>query len=121
MVRVRMRICILLTATQFWPSALAQFDLFCVNGKQLPQLFLLGSQKCGTSSLATQLNNEWKLAFSKNGNLGNGLGKEVHYFDKGGTELGRFADRFPNCGPNTLTMDGTPNYVLACAQMPAPF
>ena len=30
-------------------------DLFCVNGRRIPALFIVGAQKCGTTSLAKQL------------------------------------------------------------------
>ncbi len=30
-------------------------DSWCVNGRQLPALFLVGAQKCSTTSLADQL------------------------------------------------------------------
>ena len=32
---------------------------FCFEGHQLPELFLLGVQKCGTTSLTKQLFTEW--------------------------------------------------------------
>ena len=32
---------------------------FCFEGHQLPELFLLGVQKCGTTSLTKQLFDEW--------------------------------------------------------------
>ena len=40
-----------------WMASLAvgSDDLFCHNGHQLPSFFLLGAQKCGTTSLASQL------------------------------------------------------------------
>ena len=30
-------------------------DPFCVNGRQLPSLFLVGAQKCGTTSMGVAL------------------------------------------------------------------
>ena len=30
-------------------------DLFCVNGHRIPAMFIVGAQKCGTTSLAKQL------------------------------------------------------------------
>ena len=30
-------------------------DLFCVNGRRIPAMFIVGAQKCGTTSLAKQL------------------------------------------------------------------
>lgn len=84
-------------------------DIFCFNGRRLPALFVLGEQKCATTSLATQLVHEW-------GVLESNVGKEVHYFDNGGRSLAGFASKFPTCGgPNQLTVDLTPNYILGYA------
>ena len=37
----------------------AASDPFCHNGHQLPSLFLVGAMKCGTTSLAQQLFDEY--------------------------------------------------------------
>ena len=37
----------------------AATDPFCHNGHQLPSLFLVGAMKCGTTSLAQQLFDEY--------------------------------------------------------------
>ena len=80
-------------------------SLFCVNGRQLPHLLLLGAQKCGTTSFAYQLREEYSVSPALTSH------KEVHYFDNGGASLEGYAEQFPPCGPDTLTFDGTPNYV----------
>ena len=35
---------------------------FCLDGHELPSLFILGAQKCGTTSMAKQLFDEYGFA-----------------------------------------------------------
>lgn len=115
--------------------------LFCYEGRQLPSLFLLGEQKCSTSSLADLLVSEWNfLTAERNHPYKPYTGKdalqpslevpslystgphrrqlkykEVHYFDHlRGVEpdLAMYASAFPSCGEGVVTFDGTPNYIL---------
>jgi hypothetical protein len=91
-------------------------DLFCYDGHQLPELFILGSQKCGTTALSTWLRD--------NNGASHGTwcpedaafpaycdGKEHHFFDspdrvkKG---IGNYAAQFAKCG--NFTYDATPDY-----------
>ena len=89
-------------------------DLFCVDGKQIPSVFLLGSQKCSTSSLAAQLLTEGRLRGPKSP-LAH---KEAHYFDHNhSSNILAWAARFHDgCGSSMVAFDGTPNYVLIYAR-----
>eukprot|EP00316_Scyphosphaera_apsteinii_P020376 CAMPEP_0119308834 /NCGR_PEP_ID=MMETSP1333-20130426/12799_1 /TAXON_ID=418940 /ORGANISM="Scyphosphaera apsteinii, Strain RCC1455" /LENGTH=366 /DNA_ID=CAMNT_0007312699 /DNA_START=138 /DNA_END=1238 /DNA_ORIENTATION=- len=88
-------------------------DIFCYEGRQLPSLFLLGAQKCATSSLATQLFEEWGVSRGAPFHDGHQWSdsKEHHFFDdeartpKG---LSYYAKSFNHCGD--FTVDATPNY-----------
>ena len=87
---------------------------FCVNGRQLPSLFLVGAQKCGTTSMFSQLAREWGFRFGLTfeDNLAYSSEKEHHFFDiKGRWQKGLdyYATSFPPCG--TATLDATPNYM----------
>ena len=77
-------------------------DIFCVSGHQLPQLILLGAQKCATTSFAMELK-AWGFRSSQ---------KEVHFFDhhKASSGLAAYAKNFPSCGGSTF--DATPNHLL---------
>ena len=81
-------------------------DPMCINGKLLPQLFLLGSQKCSTTSLCKQLQTQARMK--------DGRSKETHYFDKhyGPPNINEYAGKFGACGNSAVGYDGTPNYVL---------
>ena len=79
-------------------------DIMCYHGHQLPELFLLGEQKCATTSLSMDLHDKWGVI--------HGAEKETHYFDHNGHNLSTFAKLFPPCGPHVVTFDGTPNNVL---------
>ena len=93
---------------------------FCLNGRQLPALFVVGAQKCGTTSFVYQLFNEWGFAQGHAFNDGKfSDNKEHHFF--GDTErvakgLAHYASSFPACGSGghaVATVDGTPNYFLS--------
>jgi len=102
------------SSIQFLVIALAKRafggDLFCIDSIAIPQVFLLGSQKCSTSSLASQLYKEAHATYGKQ--------KESHFFDEGWgerTDIHNFARNFGkagSCGPHAVAFDGTPNYVL---------
>ena len=111
---------------------------FCVEGHQLPELFLLGVQKCGTTSLTKQLFTEWgffgdaqakglctaenRRYASKNGHDCAGTHddypytsnvKEKHFYDhhqRYDKGLSHYAQSFPPCSADTHTLDATPNY-----------
>ena len=119
---------------------------FCFEGHQLPELFLLGVQKCGTTSLTKQLFTEWgffgdaqakglctaenRRYASKNGHDCAGTHdnfpytsnvKEKHFYDhhqRYDKGLSHYAQSFPPCSANTHTLDATPNYFYT-AQAPA--
>ena len=90
-------------------------DPLCYNGHQLPSLFLLGAQKCGSTSFVHQIKEEWHLAegHSLQGDgLGHSTPKELGFFtttaryNKG---LGHYASAFPPCGEHVVTTEGTPH------------
>ena len=102
----------------------AATDPFCHNGRQLPSLFLVGAMKCGTTSLAQQLFDEY--GYSRGVKFPDSLGwsdeKEHHFFEldsrfkKG---LDYYATSFPPCGEHVMTIDATPNYFYENAHKPA--
>ena len=95
-------------------------ESFCYNGHQLPAMFLIGAQKCGTTSFSKQLMDQY--GFQGGQGFDDGLGfsttKEHHFFniakryEKG---LGSFASGFPACETAShvvATIDATPNYFM---------
>ena len=91
-------------------------DLFCHEGRRLPALFIIGAQKCATTSIAHEL-------FADHG-FSPGLAwkddteyiddKEHHFFDlevRRSQGLGRYAKSFPSCAEAALTLDATPDYL----------
>ena len=91
-------------------------DPFCVDGRQIPQLFLLGAQKCGTTSFAkaaSQYGVRQSLGVHDGGAFSNS--KEPHFFDTPARferGLEGYASSFPLCGKDVLTMDATPDYLF---------
>ena len=86
----------------------AATDPLCHNGKQIPALYLLGAQSCGTTSFVAQLSYQhWGITPAM---------KEWHFFDrperfkKG---IGAYLNywRAPACGAGVLALDATPNYM----------
>ena len=62
--RAALRLCLLvagLARTFCEPTSELEEDLFCLDGHRLPQLFLLGAQKCATTSLTYQMEIQWGL------------------------------------------------------------
>jgi len=89
---------------------------YCVNGFQLPTLFINGFQKCGTSTLTGHL--QWVK--DVNGPCSDWKGKtcirkskEAHFFDKveGLIQFHdpRYAQKFSQCGQYDLIFDATPS------------
>jgi len=78
--------------------------VFCVNGRILPSLFVIGIQKCGTTTLDGVLSQ-----FSA---LSHGTVKEHHFFDKNNLKLEKYLKQFPICDTKypVRTYDSTPNY-----------
>ena len=92
-------------------------DPFCVNGHQLPALFLIGAQKCGTTSLAKQLKEQYGVSTGLGFKDGAGFSnrKEPHFFNtdtRYERGLEHYASIFPPCGQDVLTMDATPDYLF---------
>ena len=95
-------------------------DTFCVNGRRLPALFIVGAQKCGTTSFAKQLFEQFGftqgISHYSNGEDADPFGgKEHHFFNKDDRVmrgLAFYATSFPdNC--NAHVIDATPNYLDA--------
>ena len=90
-------------------------DLFCYEGRRLPALFIIGAQKCATTSLA-------RMLFAENG-FSRGVPfednrfsdtKEHHFFDveaRWSKGLEYYAQSFPSCDKAAYTLDGTPDYL----------
>ena len=58
--------------------------MFCHQGHQLPTLFLLGAQKCATTSFIDQLVRDWDFDGghgTPNDGAGYSTGKEHHFFE----------------------------------------
>ena len=56
--RNNVMLCYVMLLTLFTRYAVGRWmaaDLFCVNGRRIPAMFIVGAQKCGTTSLAKQL------------------------------------------------------------------
>ena len=92
-------------------------DPFCFAGRALPSLFIIGAQKCATTSMARLL-----FAPPFNYTLGtrfyDGLGysdtKEHHFLDRTKRYqrgLAHYASTFPRCGRTVRTLDATPDYL----------
>uniref|UniRef100_A0A7S3SD68 Sulfotransferase domain-containing protein n=1 Tax=Emiliania huxleyi TaxID=2903 RepID=A0A7S3SD68_EMIHU len=91
-------------------------DIMCVDGRRLPTLFIVGAQKCATSSIAKQL--FARSAFSPGRPFEDQLwfssAKEHHFFDvpeRWRRGLRYYATSFPRCSEAQLTLDATPNYL----------
>ena len=64
-------------------------EMFCINGKLIPSFFVIGTQKCGTTTLDRIL-----LKFKE---VSHGVEKEHHFFDNENTNLEKYINTFPNC------------------------
>jgi hypothetical protein len=87
----------------------------------LPTVFLLGAQKCGTTSLNADLHKAFPELLAAERVLprkGWTTKKELHMFDDRkmvALGLARYAACFPSCTdtPRVFAMDSTPNYLMA--------
>ena len=78
---------------------------FCVNGRIIPSLFLIGIQKCGTTTLDEVLKQFPQLS--------HGRKKEHHFFDQENymKNYTDYVESFPECNTGTVrSFDATPNY-----------
>ena len=76
---------------------------FCYKNRTLPSVFIIGIQKCGTSTLNNLL--------SEFRDLSNGGYKEHHFFDNPYQDYDNYTTQFPECNQNIVrTYDATPNY-----------
>ena len=87
-----------------------EHDIFCIKGKRIPSLFLIGIQKCGTSTLDAILSNLTGIS--------HGSKKEHHFFDHENHAAEKYIEQFPNCddGDIVRTYDATPNYTNPCSK-----
>ena len=102
------------------PPYVAEDDIFCHNGHQLPMLFLLGAQKCGSTSLVYELWDQYGFAHGLpyRGRFNDGCdsyndNKEKHFFEddcRYAKGIDGYASMFPSCGVDVVTLDATPNY-----------
>lgn len=93
---------------------------WCHNGHILPSVFILGAQKCASSSLWEDMVEHFHLAPAK-ALISEGEEeynrKEPHFFESDANfEKGSewYTRHFPHCNDlpgNTRTVDGTPNYM----------
>jgi len=111
-------------------------DVFCYDGHQLPSLFVIGTPKCGTTSVWKELASNWDFRAivphcqKQHPNAGStypcgGLpdehpryssAKEKTFFDvpeRVSRGLSHYAKSFPPCDPARPTFDGTPDYLAS--------
>ena len=90
-------------------------DVMCHNGRRLPTLFVIGAQKCATTSIVHKLFADH--GFSPGLPFDDGRysdDKEHHFFDideRLQRGLDYYSSSFPTCAESTLTLDGTPDYL----------
>ena len=92
-------------------------NVFCRNGKLIPSIFLIGVQKCGTTTLDAILEQFKEIS--------HGIKKEHHFFDHDISSFKEYIHQFPNCDNNRKnskekrkqrtnvlirSLDSTPNY-----------
>jgi len=75
---------------------------FCIENHLLPSIFVIGIQKCGTTTLSGILK-QFK-------GISDGLTKEHHYFDNENNDTTEYYSQFPRCTDANRTYDKTPNY-----------
>uniref|UniRef100_A0A7S3Z9Y7 Sulfotransferase domain-containing protein n=1 Tax=Lotharella globosa TaxID=91324 RepID=A0A7S3Z9Y7_9EUKA len=87
-----------------------------LNKNPLPRLFILGEQKCGTSSLFSALRDHPDVCDGVKLE-GDFSGKDLRYFDTNATVedmvsgLPRYLQHFERCPPSQLRMEATPEYL----------
>lgn len=91
-------------------------DIMCYNGRRLPTLFIIGSQKCATTSLARKLfdnmNYTRGLPFGDWSRYSDS--KEHNFFNdevRWRRGLQHYAASFPACASSRRTLDATPDYL----------
>ena len=79
---------------------------FCINGRLVPSLFVIGVQKCGTTTLDAIL--------KKFSGLSHGARKEHHFFDQSKNQtlqFDKYINQFPVCnGKIKISYDASPHY-----------
>ena len=79
-------------------------NVFCVNEHLIPSIFIIGIQKCGTTTLDGILR-EFKAGPGR-------ITPEHHFFDNDYLDMETYIDQWPNCykKETIMTYDKTPNY-----------
>jgi len=75
---------------------------FCIENHLLPSFFVIGIQKCGTTTLGAIL--------EKYKGISHGLTKEHHYFDHGTSNASEYYSQYPRCKDAYRTYNRCPNY-----------
>jgi len=85
-------------------------NVFCVNGRRMPSIFIIGIQKCGTTTLDGVLR-EFKAGPGK-------IAPEHHFFDNDYLDMQTYINQWPDCNKKAtiMTYDKTPNYTNPCSK-----
>ena len=84
---------------------------FCIKNRIIPSVFVIGIQKCGTSTLDEVLSQFPKLS--------HGSKKEHQYFDESREPYSEYLKQFPKCSNSLLrTHDATPGYTNPLSNAP---
>ena len=88
-------------------------NVFCVNGRRMPSIFIIGIQKCGTTTLDGVLR-EFKAGPGK-------IAPEHHFFDNDYLDMQTYINQWPDCNKKEtiMTYDKTPNYTNPCSKSAA--
>eukprot|EP00041_Stephanoeca_diplocostata_P013147 m.227398 g.227398 ORF g.227398 m.227398 type:complete len:345 (-) comp19239_c0_seq1:353-1387(-) len=114
------------------PLTCGNDDTFCVRGRKVPSLFILGVQKSGTTTLhklitdhfaaITEANlTQHSLLYPESDPDPSFFRKEVHFLDKidrYNQGISWYSSYFPNCSKDVVAIDSTPNYFSNEGQTP---
>ena len=89
-------------------------NMFCINGKLIPSFFVIGIQKCGTTTVDAIL-----LRFQEVSH-GIKIKNERHFFDNENSNVKKYYSEFPNCDATNIvrSYDVTPNYTNPSSESP---
>ena len=84
---------------------------FCIQDRMVPSIFVIGIQKCGTTTIHGILS-QWSQ-------LSHGTTKEHHFFDHPHKSYEDYLKEFPKCNNKIVqTFDSTPNYTNPLSNAP---
>ena len=84
---------------------------FCIQGRMAPSIFVVGIQKCGTTTIDGIL--------SQFPQLSHGTTKEHHFFDHSHKSYDDYLKEFPKCNKKIVqSFDSTPNYTNPLSNSP---